>query len=118
MEHPFPEGKGFELSVCDVPSPMKSASTSKISRRPRDARRTTAENLEEKFDAGQDVLDYFDPTKAVKRTPAANNLQLVLPDSLATSLDREAARVGVTPDALVKVWLAERLDRLTAPKAS
>ena len=97
---------------------MKSASTNKTLRRPRDARLTTAENLEEKFDAGQDVLDYFDPTKATKRTPVANRLQLVLPELLATGLNREAARVGVTPDALVKVWIAERLDRLATPKTS
>ena len=40
---------------------MKSDST------PKRNRPTTAENLEEKFDAGEDVLDYFDLTKAVVR---------------------------------------------------
>jgi hypothetical protein len=29
--------------------------------------KTTAENLEVRFDAGEDVSDYFDATKAVRR---------------------------------------------------
>ena len=52
----------------------------------------SAEELDRMFDAGEDMTDYFDWSKA--RRPGL-----------------EAKRRGVTRQALIKMWLAEKLDR-------
>ena len=65
--------------------------------------KTTAENLEEKFDRGEDVLDYFDTT------PTRVNVDF--PSWTISRLDKEAERVGISRQALIKVWIAERLEK-------
>ncbi|MGH8556632.1 MAG: type II toxin-antitoxin system BrnA family antitoxin [Methylococcales bacterium] len=39
------------------------------------------------------------------------------PAWMLESLDKEASRVGVTRQSIIKVWLAERLEQLAANKA-
>jgi hypothetical protein len=52
-------------------------------------KRTTAENLEEKFDQGEDVLDYFDRSKGrVIRPESKRNVR----KPFAYPVKREAAR--------------------------
>ena len=70
----------------------KEASTSK----------TTHSNLETKFDAGERVLDYFDTS------PKRVNVDF--PSWTVQRLDKEAARFGISRQALIKVWIAERLE--------
>ena len=41
--------------------------------------KTTAQNLESRFEAGEDVLDYFDTAKAVRRNHAKARINLDLP---------------------------------------
>jgi hypothetical protein len=65
--------------------------------------KTTGENLEQKFDAGENVLDYFDTT------PRRVNVDF--PSWTITRLDKEADRVGISRQALIKVWIAERLEK-------
>ena len=65
--------------------------------------KTTAENLEEKFDRGEDVLDYFDTT------PKRVNVDF--PSWTISRLDKEAERVGISRQALIKVWISERLEK-------
>ena len=65
--------------------------------------KTTAENLEGKFDSGEIVLDYFDTT------PRRVNVDF--PSWTITRLDKEAERVGISRQALIKVWIAERLEK-------
>jgi hypothetical protein len=45
--------------------------------------KTTAQNLETRFDAGQDVLDYFDTAKAVRRNHAKARVNVDLPQGNA-----------------------------------
>ena len=42
--------------------------------------KTTARNLESRFEAGEDVLDYFDTAKAVRRNHAKARINLDLPE--------------------------------------
>ena len=55
-------------------------------------RSTTAQNLQEKFDDGEDVLDYFDVSRAKILYPKGKRVQLVLPEWLLKALDHEANR--------------------------
>ena len=68
--------------------------------------KTTADNLEERFDSGKEVLDYFDTESATRR------INLDIPGWAITSLDREAKRRGITRQSLIKSWLIDRIDSL------
>ena len=70
---------------------------------------TTAANLEARFDAGQDVLDYFDVSKAVRGDLSPQPMQVELPAWAVSALDREADRRGVAPQSLVKSAVVEWL---------
>lgn len=67
--------------------------------------KTTARNLEAKFDAGENVLDYFDTS------PKRVNVDF--PIWTVQRLDQEAARFGITRQALIKVWITERLEKVS-----
>lgn len=71
--------------------------------------KTTAQNLEARFDASEDVTDYFDKTKAVRRNHRKNRVNLDLPEWMLNKIDRLAGRNGIPRQSQIKAWLAERL---------
>lgn len=71
---------------------------------------TNARNLESKFDRGESVLDYFETEN--------KRVGVDLPPWVIKALDQEAARRGITRQALIKTWLVDRLDSLGDKKAS
>ena len=73
-------------------------------------RSTTAGNLEEKFERGESVLDYFETEN--------KRVGVDLPPWAIKGLYQEAARRGITRQALIKTWLVDRLDLLEKQKAS
>lgn len=73
-------------------------------------KRLRGDELEKSFDKGKEVLDQFDLENAVRR------IVVDLPDWMLKSLDQEAQRIGISRQAVIKTWLAERLDE-GMPKA-
>ena len=76
---------------------------------------TTADNLMEKFDAGEDVLDYFDTDNAVLEEPepcASKQISITVPMWLVDSLDAEAERRGIARKAIINTALVEWMDAL------
>lgn len=71
--------------------------------------KTTAKNLEARFEAGVDVLDYFVPAKAARPNHAKNRVNVDMPVWMIQKLDRLAGRTGIARQALIKAWLAERI---------
>ena len=71
--------------------------------------KTTAQNLESRFDAGEDVLDYFDTAKAVRRNHTKARINLDLPEWMIQRIDRVAGRNGIARQAQIKTWLADKL---------
>lgn len=73
---------------------------------------TTAENLEERFGRGEDVLDYFDVDSATQPMldTTTKTVTVTLPLWLITVLDREAARRGMTRKGIINMWLVDRAD--------
>jgi len=69
----------------------------------------TAEELDEKFDNGEDVSAYFDLSKARRPNLEARRVNVDFPAWMVERLDREAGRVGVTRQSVIKMWIAERL---------
>jgi len=70
-----------------------------------------ADRLDELFDEGADEIDsYLNWGKAVRINQPAKRVNVDFPQWMVARLDREAARRGVTRQALIKMWLADRLD--------
>lgn len=69
----------------------------------------TAKELDRRFDAGEDISEYLDWSKAKRPGLEQRRVNVDLPSWMINSLDLEAKRVGVTRQSIVKVWLAERI---------
>jgi hypothetical protein len=76
-----------------------------------------AKAFDEKFDKGDDILDMLDITKAKRSMQDQKRVNVDFPVWMIESLDKEASRVGVTRQSIIKVWLAERLENLATNKA-
>lgn len=69
----------------------------------------SAEEFDEKFDAGEDISQYLDWSKARRPLLDPKRINVDLPQWMLNSLDLEAKRVGVTRQSIVKMWLSERI---------
>lgn len=69
-----------------------------------------AKEFDEAFDEGQDVSTALDIKNARRVKPAVKRVNVDFPLWMIESLDREASRLGVTRQSIIKVWLAERLE--------
>ncbi|MGB4248679.1 MAG: CopG family transcriptional regulator [Pseudohongiellaceae bacterium] len=69
-----------------------------------------AKEFDEKFDQGnEDVIDDLDLSTARRVNHGQKRINVDFPAWVVESLDREAARIGVTRQSIIKVWLVERL---------
>ena len=75
-----------------------------------------AEEFDQKFDAGEDVLEYLDLLSAKRTNQAQKRVNVDFPIWMVQALDKEARRLGVTRQSIVKIWLAERLEHLVADR--
>ncbi len=74
--------------------------------------------FDEKFDDAQlDVIEDLDLSTVKRPNQAQKRVNVDFPTWMIESLDREAQRVGVTRQSIIKVWLAERLEEIAANKA-
>jgi hypothetical protein len=71
--------------------------------------KTTAKNLIEKFDSGEDVSDYFDASRATRPGHVKKRVNVDFPVWMINRLNLAASRNGVARQALIKNWLADRL---------
>ncbi len=63
------------------------------------------------FDAGKDITEALDLTKARRVKQAPKRVNVDFPTWMVEELDKEAKRLGVTRQPIIKVWLAERLEQ-------
>jgi hypothetical protein len=68
-----------------------------------------AKTFDRKFDSGGTIVDQLDVHKARRVGLDARRVNVDFPGWMVDSLDREARRMGVTRQSLIKLWLAERL---------
>jgi len=79
----------------------------------------TAKEFDEKFDNGEDITEYLDFSNAVKLKDVkklkteTKKVNVDFPEWIIESLDREAKKIGVTRQSIIKVWIAERLKEET-----
>ena len=72
-----------------------------------------AKDFEQQFDEGADISASLDLTKAKRVLQEQKRVNVDFPTWMIESLDREASKMGVTRQSIIKVWLAERLESRT-----
>ena len=70
-----------------------------------------AKELDKKFDEGKDISQYLDITKARRPEQEQKRVNVDFPLWMIQLLDKEARRLGVPRQSIIKVWVAERLEK-------
>lgn len=70
-----------------------------------------AKDLDKKFDAGEDISQYLDISKARRPQQEQKRVNVDFPVWMIQQLDKEARRLGVPRQSIIKVWVAERLQK-------
>jgi hypothetical protein len=70
-----------------------------------------ARKFDADFAAGKSIAKSLDLGKARRPGHEPKRVNVDFPSWMVAELDREAERLGVTRQPIIKVWLAERLDQ-------
>ena len=73
-----------------------------------------AKQLDKKFDEGEEITKYLDVSKAHRPEQEQRRVNVDFPIWMIHSLDKEAKRLGVPRQSIIKVWVAERLEKMKA----
>jgi macrodomain Ter protein organizer (MatP/YcbG family) len=68
-----------------------------------------AKEFDKKFDEGEDITKYLDVSKAYRPDQAQKRVNVDFPLWMIQQLDKEAKRLGVPRQSIIKVFVAERL---------
>jgi len=67
--------------------------------------------FDRRFDGGESIIEVLDVTAARRQRLEQKRVNVDFPLKMVEQLDQEANRLGVTRQSIIKVWLAERLER-------
>ncbi len=70
-----------------------------------------AKDVEKKFDEGGDISNYLELSKARRPEQEQKRVNVDFPLWMVNLLDKEARRLGVPRQSIIKVWVAERLEK-------
>lgn len=70
-----------------------------------------ASEFDKKFDEGEDITKYLDVTKAKRPGQEQKRVNVDFPTWMIRLLDKEAKRLGVPRQAIIEVWIGERLEK-------
>ncbi len=73
-----------------------------------------AKELEKKFDEGESIVKHLDLSKTRRPNQEQRRVNVDFPLWMIQSLDKEAKRLGVPRQSIIKIWLAERLQNSSA----
>ena len=68
-----------------------------------------ASEFDKKFDNGENIIDELDVAQARRSGEETKRINVDFPAWMVAALDREARRLGVTRQSIIKMWLAEHL---------
>ncbi len=78
----------------------------KTASKPKKTKWITAAEFDRKFDAGEDITPYLDLKNAI----VVQRVNVDFPSWMVHMLDREALKLNVSRQAVIKMWIRERLD--------
>lgn len=70
-----------------------------------------AKELDKKFDEGKSIFEHLDLSQARRPDQEQKRVNVDFPIWMIRSLDKEAKRLGVPRQSIIKIWLAERLQK-------
>lgn len=70
------------------------------------AKEITAEEFDSLVDSGESIVDYIDLNTAEKF------VQVSFPLWMLAAIDKEANKLGIARQAIIKVWLNEKLEKI------
>jgi hypothetical protein len=73
-----------------------------------------AKDFDKKFDEGKSVVKHLDLSKARRPEQEQKRVNVDFSIWMIHSLDKEAKRLGVPRQSIIKIWLAERLQQASA----
>ena len=71
-----------------------------------------ANEFDRKFDDSEDVSELLDLSGATRPQRSQKRINVDFPLWMVRSLDREARRLGVPRQSIIKIWIAERLEKV------
>jgi hypothetical protein len=71
----------------------------------------SAEEFDRKFDNNDDVMEHLDTSK-IKVNKHFHRINIDFPELFIKKIDGEAHKIGVARTALIKIWIAERLQAI------
>ena len=72
-----------------------------------------AKELDKKFDEGEDISEYLDLSNLRRPGQEQKRVNVDFPIWMIHNLDKEAKRLGVPRQSIIKIWIAERLKNLS-----
>ena len=73
-----------------------------------------AKDFDKNFDEGKSVVKHLDISNARRPKQEHKRVNVDFPLWMIHSLDKEAKRLGVPRQSIIKIWLAERLQQASA----
>ena len=73
-----------------------------------------AKDFDKKFEEGQDISKYLDISKARRPEQEQKRVNVDFPLWMIHFLDKEAKRLGVPRQSIIKVWVAERIRKVSS----
>ena len=72
-----------------------------------------ASELDKKFDDGEDISEFLDLSKARRPEQEQKRVNVDFPVWMIHCLDKEAKRLGVPRQSIIKIWIADRLKKVS-----
>jgi len=72
-----------------------------------------AKDLDKKFDTGENITGFLNLAKTTRPGQEQKRVNVDFPVWMIHQLDREAKRLGVPRQSIIKIWIAERLEKVT-----
>ena len=73
-----------------------------------------ASEFDKRFDDGKDISKYLDMSKARRPEQEQKRVNVDFPLWMVHLLDKEAKRLGVPRQCIIKVWVAERIEKVSS----
>ena len=72
-----------------------------------------AKDFDKKFDSGEDITEFLDFVNARRPGQDQKRVNVDFPVWMIHALDKEAKRLGVPRQSIIKIWIAERLKEVS-----
>lgn len=69
-----------------------------------------AKDFDKKFEAGKDITEHLDLSKVRRPEQELKRVNIDFPLWVIQKVDKEAKRLGVTRQSLLKVWVVEKVE--------